>query len=110
MAIRMLSQTITFRRPFLLDGFDQIEPPGTYTVDTEEESLDDVSFPVWKRNATVIHIQHGNETSYVRIEPEDLRKAQERDAGQKDEAAADLARLEINRGRNNARMARRKKF
>ena len=69
-----------------------------------------MSFPVWKRNATVIHIRHGNETSYVRIEPEDLRKAQERDAGQKDEAAADLARLEINRGRNYARMARRKKF
>jgi hypothetical protein len=110
MVTRMLSQIVNFRRPFVLDGFDQIEPAGAYTVDTEEESLDDVSFPVWKRNATVMHILHGNETAYVKIDPEDLRKALERDAGQKDEATTDLARLEINRGRNNARMARRKKF
>jgi hypothetical protein len=110
MVTRMLSQIVTFRRPFLLDGFDQIEPAGAYTVDTEEESLDEVSFPVWKRNATVMHILHGNETAYVKIDPDDLRKALERDAGQTDQASADLARLEVNRGRNNARMARRKKF
>jgi hypothetical protein len=82
MVTRMLSQIVTFRRPFVLDGFDQIEPAGTYTVDTEEESLDDVSFPVWKRNATVMHILHANETAYVKIDPEDLRKALERGAPQ----------------------------
>lgn len=110
MSTRMLSRTVTFRRPFVLEGFERIEPAGVYTVDTEEESLDDVSFPVWKRLATVIHITHGTETQYLRIDPDDLSKAEERD-GQADEpeGAAQL-RLEATRGRDGARLARRKKY
>ncbi|HEY0303188.1 MAG TPA: hypothetical protein VGC36_17710 [Rhizomicrobium sp.] len=110
MATRMLSRTVTFRRPFVLDGFEQVEPAGIYTVDTEEESLDDVSFPVWKRNATVMHIIHGPVTEYVRIDPEDLRKAELRDAAQDEPAGAAQALLEAGRTRNNARLARRKKY
>ncbi len=110
MATRMLSRTVTFRRPFVLDGFEQVEPAGIYTVDTEEESLDDVSFPVWKRNATVMHIIHGPVTEYVRIGPEDLRKAELRDAAQDEPAGAAQALLEAGRTRNNARLARRKKY
>ena len=106
MAIRMISQSVTFSRPFLLGGFEQIEPAGTYTVDTEEESMDDVSFPVWKRNATVMHVVHGSETQYVKIDPEDLRQALVRDAGQDDPMSANLARLET----SSAKVARRKKF
>ena len=110
MSTRMLSRTVTFRRAFVLEGFEQVEPAGIYTVDTEEESLDDVSFPVWKRLATVIHITHGAETQYLRIDPDDLRKAEERDAeASEPEGAAEL-RLETNRGRDGARLARRKKY
>ena len=109
MSTRMLSRTVTFRRPFVLEGFERIEPAGVYTVDTEEESLDDVSFPVWKRLATVIHIIHGAATEYVRIEPDDLRKAEERDAGPDEPDGAALARLEANHS-GGARLARRKKY
>ncbi len=106
---RMLSRTVTFRRPFVLDGFDRVEPAGTYTVDTEDETIDDVSFVAWKRCAPVMHIVRDGATEYVRIDPEDLRKALSRDEAQ-DEPDGAQARLDANRQRNTARLARRKKF
>jgi hypothetical protein len=109
MPTRMLSSTVTFRRPFVLDGFERVEPAGTYTVETEEETIDDVSFAVWRRCATVMHIVRDGATEYVRIDPEDLRKALLRDGVQDDPAAAQ-ARLDANRHRNTPRLARRKKF
>jgi len=110
MTTRMLSQTVVFRRPFVLDGFERVEPAGTYTVDTEEETIDEVSFAVWKRCATVMHIVRDGATEYVRIDPEDLRKALVRDevVGEPDDAAQ--ARLEAGRRRNTARLAHRKKY
>lgn len=110
MPTRMLSRTVTFRRPFVLDGFEQVEPAGAYTVDTEEETLDDVSFAVWKRNATVMHVTHGAVTEYIRIDPEDLRKAEARDAAHDEPAGAAKALLDASRERNTARLARRKKY
>lgn len=108
MATRMTSATVVFHRPFMLTGFSQVEPAGTYTVETEEESVDDVSFPAWKRTATIIHITHSGATEYVRIEPDDLAKAQARDAAQDETPAAAQARLDVRR--RNARLARRKRF
>jgi hypothetical protein len=82
MAVRMTSMEVVFARPFLLTGFRQVEPAGTYLVETEEECADDVASPVWKKNATVIHLTHDGATDYVRIDPEDLRKALSRDGAQ----------------------------
>lgn len=109
MPTRMQSRSVTFRRPFVLDGFDRVEPAGTYTVDTEEETIDDVSFAVWKRCATVMHIVRDGATEYVRIDPEDLLKALSRDEAQDDPVAAQT-RLDASRQRNMTRLARRKKF
>jgi len=109
MAVRMTSAEVVFHRPFVLYGFDKIEPPGTYKVETEEESIDDVSFPVWKRVATIIHITHGGATEYVRIDPEDLRKALTRDNGPDESPNALESRLlEARRPRANARFVRRR--
>jgi len=109
MSTRMLSSTVIFRRPFVLDGFERVEPAGTYTVETEEESVDDVSVTAWRRCATVMHIVRDGETVYVRIDPEDLRKALLRDHAPNDSVPAQ-ARLDANRRRNTPRLARRKKF
>lgn len=110
MAIRMTSTEVTFGHPFVLHGFDKIEPAGTYLVETEEESIDDVSFPVWKRVATIMHITHGAATEYVRIDPEDLRKALVRDSCQDESPSALEARLSAaRRPRGNARLARRRR-
>jgi len=106
----MTSTNVVFQRPFVLYGFDKIEPAGTYKVETEEESIDNVSFPVWKRVATIIHITHGAATEYVRIDPEDLRKALTRDNGPGETANALEARLsDVRRPRTNARFVRRRR-
>ena len=112
MAIRMTSRDVVFRRPFVLKGFDKIEPAGTYKVETEEESIDDVSFVVWKRLATVIHITRGGETEYVRIDPEDLLKALARDGSAEETTVATEARLAAarRRPRNGVRRATRRRF
>jgi len=110
MTTRMLSRTVTFRRPFVLNGFERVEPAGIYTVDTEEESVDDVSFVVWKRCATVMHITHDGATEYVRIDPEDLRKALVRDEAPEGQDGAAQTRLADGRRRNTAPLARRKKY
>lgn len=111
MAVRMTSAEVTFRRPFVLHGFDKIEPAGTYKVETEEESIDDVSFPVWKRLATVMHVTRGGATEYVRIDPEDLRKALARDSGKEEPPEATEARLQAaQRPRLNTKLVSRRKF
>lgn len=109
MPTRMQSRSVIFRRPFVLDSFDRVEPAGTYTVDTEEETIDDVSFAVWKRCATVMHIVRDGATEYVRIDPEDLLKALTRDEAQEDPFAAQT-RLDASRQRSANRLARHKKF
>ena len=52
--MRTSQKTVTFRRPFSLSGLDEMQPAGTYTVETNEELLEAVSFPAWRRTATVI--------------------------------------------------------
>lgn len=54
MTMRTSRKTVTFRRPFSLSGLDELQPAGTYTVETSEELLEAVSFPAWRRTATVI--------------------------------------------------------
>ena len=81
MTTRMTSKTVTFQRPFMLDGFSEAQAAGTYTVETEEEQLDSasVSTDVWKRTCTIIHLVKGTATEYQQIDPEELQDALKRD-------------------------------
>jgi hypothetical protein len=45
MTMRTSQETVTFRRPFSLSGLDQLQPAGSYTVETSEELLEGPSFP-----------------------------------------------------------------
>jgi len=87
MTTRMKSKTVTFQRPFILAGFDHVQPPGRYTVETEEEQLDSISFPVWKRTMTIMHLKDGLTTQYHQIDPDELQEALLRDGAQEDPAA-----------------------
>ena len=78
MTSRSIHHQVTFRLPFKLPGWDQTWPPGTYTVTTEEESLD-TSFPAYHRVSTTIQLRRGAETRYVEILPLDLAYALDRD-------------------------------
>jgi hypothetical protein len=84
MTVRTSRKTVTFVRPFSLSGIDAVQPPGTYVVETDEELLQDLSFPAYRRVATLIWLrsQPGRAITeqMVAIDPLELEAAQERDA------------------------------
>ena len=55
MTARTLSKTVAFTKPFLLKGVDRILPAGDYRVVTDEELIEGLSFPVYRRISTMIH-------------------------------------------------------
>jgi hypothetical protein len=84
MTTRTNSQTVTFAHPFLLKGVDRMLPPGDYKVATDEELIQELSFPVYRRAATVIFVpaesHQASSVEMVTIDPRDLQEAQDRDA------------------------------
>ncbi len=84
MIMRTSQKTVTFMHPFSLRGVDGIQPAGTYTVDTDEELLEALSFPVYRRVTTSMFLpsQPGGMISgqVATVDPAELEAAQERDA------------------------------
>jgi hypothetical protein len=76
-------KTITFRRPFSLSAVDKVLPSGTYTVDTDEERIDGLSFLANRRIATLLHLPSMSSrvgvTEIVTIDPLELEAALKRD-------------------------------
>ena len=84
MTVRTSHKTVTFTRPFSLSAVDEVHAAGTYTVQTDEELLPGVSFPAWRRVATVIFLPSRPGGAFVEqmvnVDPLELEVAQERDA------------------------------
>lgn len=82
MTLRTSSKTITFRRAFCVKGVDRLLPPADYRVVTDEELIEGLSFPAYRRVSTAIFIpaQSGSAVEMVTIDPLDLQAAQEEDA------------------------------
>ena len=80
---RTNSKTVTFVLPFLLKGVDRVLPAGDYRVVTDEELIEGLSFPAYRRVSTMIFVPaQSHQTSSVEmvtIDPADLQVAQERD-------------------------------
>ena len=49
MTMRTSRRTVTFARPFSLRGIETEQPAGTYAVETDEELLEGLSFPAYRR-------------------------------------------------------------
>ena len=85
MTVRTSHKTVTFTRPFSLSAIDELQAAGTYTVETDEELLPGLSFPAYRRVATLIFLRSRGGGPVVEevanIDPLELRAAQERDAG-----------------------------
>ena len=85
MTTRTRAETITFRHPFMLSGLDEPQPAGHYIIETEEELLEALSFPAYRRLRTSIRLAgrpHSSELSRVlNIDPEELSAALATDAG-----------------------------
>ena len=56
MTTRTTKSMVTFTRPFNLTGFDGEQPAGCYSVETDEELLEGVSFPAYRRMATMMQL------------------------------------------------------
>jgi len=84
MITRTRDKTWTFSKPFMLKGVDRLLPAGDYRVTTDEELIEGLSFPVYRRVATMIFIpgpaQRGLEM--ITIDPADLQAAQQQDAAE----------------------------
>ena len=74
---------MTFAHPFLLKGVDRILPAGDYRIVTDEELIEELSFPVYRRVATMIFVpaESGSASTVemMTIDPQDLQAAQELD-------------------------------
>ncbi len=84
MTMRTSEKIVTFKRSFVLVGLDQAQPAGSYSVETDEELLEGISFPAYKRTATRIRLRKNpgrpGVVETVKIDPEELNAALMRDA------------------------------
>jgi hypothetical protein len=80
---RTSKKTVTFRRPFVLGGFDEVLPAGAYSVETDEELLEGISFPAYRRVSTLIHLHakpgQPGRSQTLTIDPNELDAALKRD-------------------------------
>jgi hypothetical protein len=81
MTTRTTRKIITFAHPFTLKGIDRLLPAGNYQVVMDEELIEELSFPVYRRASTMIFAPAESHASVemVAIDPQDLQAAQERD-------------------------------
>jgi len=56
MTVRTSSETVTFAGSFLLEGIDRELVAGGYRVLTDEELVEQLSFPVYRRVSTMIFV------------------------------------------------------
>jgi hypothetical protein len=85
MTTRTTKSTVTFTRPFSLSGFHGEQPAGCYSVETDEELLDGVSFPAYRRMATMMQLDASSRGSagilqVAVINPDELAAALATDA------------------------------
>jgi hypothetical protein len=76
MIARTLRKTVVFHKPFLLNGVDRVLPAGDYRVVTDEELIEGLSFPVYRRVSTMIFVpaqsHQASSVEMVTIDPRDL--------------------------------------
>ena len=81
---RSRRETVTFRHPFRIKGIDRELQAGAYEVVTDEEMIEGLSFPCFRRVATMIMVPgappHQQSTEMLSISAVDLADAQQADA------------------------------
>ncbi len=83
MTMRTNRKTVNFSFPFRVSGIDDVLPPGSYLVETDEELLEGLSYAAYRRLATVVHLpgQPGSSVidQAVVIDPAELEAAMMRE-------------------------------
>lgn len=83
MKTRTSKKVVTFRRPFILGGFDEELPAGAYSVETDEELLEGISFAAYRRVSTLLHLHpkpgRSGLSEILTVDPNELDAAHARD-------------------------------
>jgi hypothetical protein len=82
MVTRTKRVTLTFQHPFALKSVDRLLTAGDYEVVTDEELIEDLSFPVYRRVATMIMLPtdvRRSSIEMVTVDPADLAAAHKLD-------------------------------
>ena len=86
---RTTTKQVTFARHFVLGSSGEVLPPGTYDIETDEELLEGVSFAVFRRILTLLHLHpQGGIRRTLTIDPDDLDAALLRDRSPSDRTTA----------------------
>jgi hypothetical protein len=74
MLTRARDKTWNFGNPFMLEGVDRELPAGSYRVTTDEELIEGLSFPVYRRVSTMIFVpgRTSGAIEMLTIDPADL--------------------------------------
>jgi hypothetical protein len=83
MSIQTTRKDVQFNHPFSIEGVGRVLPPGTYEVVTDAELIEGLSFPVYRRVATMILAPTQSSRGSIEmltIDPSDLTAAMKRDA------------------------------
>lgn len=84
MTMRSRREIVHFEHPFRIRGVDRQLAPGAYEVITDEEMIEGLSFPSFRRVATMIMVPSAPPQRFamemISISPADLSDAQRIDA------------------------------
>jgi hypothetical protein len=81
---RSRRETVHFNHPFRIKGVDRLLPAGAYEVVTDEEMIEGLSFPCFRRVATMLMVPGASSKissmEMISISSVDLSDAQRNDA------------------------------
>lgn len=90
MSTRTRTELVTFARPFVVSGVDDALPAGAYSVEIDEELIEGVSFPVYRRVTALLHLgptpDHPGRSQTLTVDPNELDAALARDIAANDVA------------------------
>ncbi len=79
MSTRTTETTVTFSHSFTLSSVDGVLPAGTYRVSVDEEQIEGLSFRVFQRVSTMLHLPAnpapGRKRELVQVDPQELAGA-----------------------------------
>jgi hypothetical protein len=83
MSTRTTQSIVHFFAPFALRGVDEVQPPGDYAIDQDEDLIDGASWLAYRRVATFIHLPavstNKMTAQLVEIDPSELEAALKQD-------------------------------
>jgi hypothetical protein len=79
MSVRTIETSVTFIKSFTLSSIEGVQPAGTYRLVTDEEQVPGLSFVVFRRTTTLLHLPAnpapGSRRHVVCVDPTELAEA-----------------------------------